>query len=110
MQIAVIQFQRASFELTGYDRAVLSRVAHIQRRDGGTIRIVAHASQDATGERANYDVSYRRAVAVADTLMSLGVPRSAIVAEAASDNEPAYATTSARGVAANRRADIFLDL
>ena len=42
--------------------------------------------------------------------MALGVPRSAIVAEAASDSEPKYATNTARGIAANRRAEIFLDL
>ncbi len=33
----------------------------------------------------------------------MGVPRSAIVAEAASDGEPAYDTNTARGVAASRR-------
>lgn len=116
MQVAVIQFGRASSGLGGNDQAVLARVAQIQRRNGGTVRIVAHASQDVSGstdqalELGNYNVSRRRALAIADTLMRLGVPRSAIVAEAASDNEPAYATNTARGVAANRRAEIFLDL
>ncbi len=42
--------------------------------------------------------------------LSLGVPRNAIVAEAACDSEPKYTTDTARGVAANRRAEIFLDL
>ncbi len=116
MQVAVIQFERASSGLQGNDRAVLSRVAELQKRNGGKVRIVAHASQDATassGEaqaRGNFDVSRRRALVVADTLVQLGVPRTAIIAEAASDGEPAYATDTARGIAANRRADIFLDL
>jgi flagellar motor protein MotB len=39
----------------------------------------------------------------------LGVPASAIVAEAASDDEPVYETNTARGVAANRRAEVFID-
>jgi outer membrane protein OmpA-like peptidoglycan-associated protein len=116
MQVAVIQFGRASFGLGDNDRAVISHVAQTQKRNGGTVRIVAHASQDATAsssaelERGNYDVSRRRALAIADQLVRHGVPRSAIIAEAASDYEPAYATTTARGIAANRRAEIFLDL
>jgi flagellar motor protein MotB len=39
----------------------------------------------------------------------LGVPANRIVAEAASDAEPAFETSSARGIAANRRAEIFVD-
>lgn len=116
MQIAVIQFGRASSGLGGNDYDVLARVAQIQRRNGGTIRVVAHADQDAYGasaaqlERGNYEVSRRRALAVARQLRALGVPGDRIVAEAASDDEPVYQTTSARGIAANRRAEIFLDI
>jgi outer membrane protein OmpA-like peptidoglycan-associated protein len=115
IQVAVIQFGRASSGLGGNDDGVLARVAQMQKRNGGTVRIVAHASQDVSAssaeamERGNYDVSRRRALAVADQLMRLGVPRSAIVAEAASDGEPAYGTDTARGVAANRRAEVYLD-
>lgn len=116
VQVAVIQFGRSSSGLGGNDEAVLSRVAKIQKQNGGTIRIVAHASQDVTAassgalERGNYEVSRRRALAIANSLMRMGVPRGAIVAEAASDDEPVYATNTARGVAANRRAEIYLDL
>ena len=115
MEIAVIQFGRASSGLGGTDQQVLSQVAQIYRRNGGTVRIVAHASQDVNGqspdaiERGNYDVSRRRAIAIADQLMRYGVPRSSIIAEAASDGEPAYGTNTARGVAANRRAEVFID-
>ena len=59
--------------------------------------------------RANYEVSRQRALAVANQLVRLGVPANRIVAEAASDAEPAFETTSARGIAANRRAEIFVD-
>ena len=115
LQIAVIQFNRASSGLGGNDLAILSRVAQIQRKNGGTVRIVAHAAQDASGssadaiEQGNYEVSKRRALAIANQLMALGVPKSSIIAEAASDNEPIYETNTARGLAANRRAEISLD-
>ena len=44
----------------------------------------------------------RRALAVAQQLRALGVPKDRIVAEAASDDEPIYQTSTARGIAANR--------
>ena len=112
----MIQFGRASSGIDGLDAAILARVAQIQRKNGGTVRIVAHADQDVSGssasalERGNYEVSRRRALAIANQLMALGVPRGAIVAEAASDAEPAYDTNTARGVAANRRAEVFIEL
>jgi outer membrane protein OmpA-like peptidoglycan-associated protein len=115
MQVAVIQFGRASSGLGGDDQSVLASVAQIQKRNGGTVRIVAHASQDVSGssvdaiERGNYEVSRRRALAVVAQLERNGVPRSAIIAEAASDAEPKYSTATPRGVAANRRAEVFID-
>lgn len=115
MQVAVIQFGRSSSGLGGNDHDVLARVAEIQRRNGGTIRVVAHADQDAVGasasqiERGNFEVSRRRALAVAQQLRALGVPKDRIVAEAASDDEPIYQTSTARGIAANRRAEVFID-
>ena len=115
MQVAVIQFGRASSGLGGNDYDVLAQVAQIQRRNGGRIRVVAHADQDAYGasaaqiERGNFEVSRRRALAVAQQLRALGVPRDRIVAEAASDDEPVYQTNTARGIAANRRAEVFID-
>lgn len=115
MQIAVIQFGRASSGLGGNDQSVLSSVAQIQKHNGGTVHIVAHASQDVSGssvdaiERGNYEVSKRRALAIVAQLERDGVPRNAIIAEAASDAEPRYSTATARGVAANRRAEVSID-
>lgn len=111
----MIQFGQGAASLMGNDFAVLQKVAEIQRNNGATVRIVAHAQQDAYGSsadqvaRANYEVSRQRALAVANQLVRLGVPANRIVAEAASDAEPAFETTSARGIAANRRAEIFVD-
>jgi flagellar motor protein MotB len=101
--------------LGGNDYAVLAKVAQIQRTNGATVRVVAHSDQDATASsvealaRGNFEVSRRRALAVANQLVQLGVPVDRIVAEAASDGEPVYQTNTARGVAANRRAEIFVD-
>ena len=112
---AVIQFGRASSGLGGNDYQVLSQVAQMFRRNGGTVRIVAHASQDVNGssaemiERGNYEVSKRRALVIVAQLERMGVPKSSIIAEAASDSEPAYGTDTARGVAANRRAEVYID-
>jgi outer membrane protein OmpA-like peptidoglycan-associated protein len=115
IEVAVIQFGRASSGLGDNDLGVLARVAQMQRRNGGSVRVVAHSARDAYGssdadlERGNYEVSKRRALAIANQLMQLGVPRSAIIAEAASDGEPMYETNTARGIAANRRAEVYLD-
>ena len=93
----------------------LARVAQVQRSNGGKVRIVAHSAQDAAGSspevlaRDNFEVSRQRAIAVANQLMRLGVPANRIAAEAASDEEPAYETNTARGIAANRRAEIFVE-
>lgn len=111
----MIQFGAGSAGLTGNDFAILQRVAEIQKNNRATVRIVAHALQDASGSspdqvtRGSYEVSRQRALAVANQLVRLGVPANRIVAEAASDADPAYETTSARGIAANRRAEIFLE-
>jgi outer membrane protein OmpA-like peptidoglycan-associated protein len=105
LQVAVIQFGPSSTGLDGLDSEVLARVAEIQRENGGTVRIVAHAAQD----RDNLDVSRRRALAIAQELRRLGVPTGQMVAEAASDEEPIYQTGTARGLAANRRVEVFMD-
>ncbi|CAN5746817.1 hypothetical protein BH11PSE3_BH11PSE3_49970 [soil metagenome] len=115
MQVAVIQFGRGSSGLGGTDMSVLQKVAEIQKTNGATVRVVAHSLQDASASsipaltRANYEVSRLRALAIANQLVRLGVPVDRIVAEAASDSEPVYETNTARGIAANRRADIFVD-
>jgi outer membrane protein OmpA-like peptidoglycan-associated protein len=115
VQIAMIQFGPMSSELNGKDQAVLARVAQVQRVNGGKVRIVAHSAQDAAGpspdaqSRDNFEVSRQRALAVANQLLRLGVPANRIAAEAASDEEPAYETNTARGIAANRRAEIFVE-
>jgi outer membrane protein OmpA-like peptidoglycan-associated protein len=115
MQVAVIQFGRNSAGLSADDVEVLARVAQIQRRNGGTVRVLGHALKDAVGsspaeiKNGNLNLSIKRAEAVAKFLIRNGVPSNAIVMEGVSDEEPVYETRTARGIAANRRAEVFID-
>ena len=115
LQVAVIQFNQGSSALNGEDWAVLHDVALIHKRNGGTVLVYAHASQDVYGssvqrlKTGNLDVSVRRGNAVVNALIRAGVPKRAIVMEALSDEEPIYSTVTARGIAANRRTEIFFE-
>ena len=114
MQVAVVQFSRASSGLSSDDLSVLRDVAEIQKKQGGTVRIVGHASQDSTGadvqrlQQGNYTVSLARANAIAAQLARFGVPRNAVIVEAAGDQQPEYEPVTAVAVASNRRAEIYL--
>jgi outer membrane protein OmpA-like peptidoglycan-associated protein len=114
MQVAVVQFSRASSGLSSDDLAVLRDVAEIQKKQGGTVRIVGHASQDSTGadvqrlQQGNYTVSLARANAIAAQLARFGVPRNAVIVEAAGDQQPEYEPVTELAVASNRRAEIYL--
>ncbi len=111
----MIQFNQGSSALDGDDWAVLHDVAQIHKRNGGTVLVYAHASQDVYGaslqrlKTGNLDVSIRRGTAIVNALIRAGVPKDAIIMEALSDEEPIYTTATARGIAANRRAEIFFD-
>lgn len=115
LQVAVIQFGRNSSGLSGDDVQVLRSVADIHRRNGGTVRVLGHASRDVSGtsvadiRNGNLNLSIKRAEAVSALLVRYGVPAEAIVVEGVSDEEPVYETRTARGVAANRRAEVFID-
>jgi outer membrane protein OmpA-like peptidoglycan-associated protein len=113
-RIAVIYFRHGSASLQGRDRKVLRDVAQIYERQGRDLRVVGHASSrtaamDPVDHRmANFDTSLKRAQAVVDALVSMGVPRDAIQLEARGDNEPVYHEFMPTGEAGNRRAEIFL--
>ena len=115
LQVAIIQFGRSSSALGEEGSDVIARVAQIQRSNGGKVRIVGHAAQDVEGssvsqiEDGNMRISVARARSVASLLVRDGVPASAIVIEGESDENPAYETRTARGLAANRRAEVYLD-
>ena len=110
---AVIYFAHGSAALADGDRAVLRRVADIQRAHDAVLRVVGHASAgvgddaSAGAKLANFRAALRRAQAVAGALARFGVPRSRIEVESRSDNDPAWSNATPLGEAANRRADVY---
>ena len=112
---AVVRFPAGSASLVPAARDTLRLVADLHREQGGTIRVVGHAStrtREMPVERhkmVNFGVSLRRAQVVADALIRLGVTPEAISVGAMSDNEPIYHEWMPSGEAGNRRAEIFLD-
>lgn len=114
-QLAVIYFSHGAAALNGQDREVLREVAKLQQRRGANLRIVGHASSrtatmDMVKHRVvNLDISMARAETVADTLVSMGVPRDRIRVEARADRDPVYHEFMPTGEAGNRRAEIFLE-
>jgi len=115
MRLATIGFGSGSAQLDRGDRGAVEQVASIQRRQGGLVVVVGHASREAGDARsvqdriANLNVSLDRANAVARALERAGVPAGSIRVEARGDSEPAIAATTAAAEAANRRVEIFID-
>jgi len=112
---AIIFFPNGSAALDDQDRKVLRDLARLREQRGGSLRIVGHASswtQNATPEQhqlANFEMSLKRANAVLDELLQLGVPAEAAQAEAVGDAEPVYHEFMPSGEAGNRRVEIFLE-
>jgi outer membrane protein OmpA-like peptidoglycan-associated protein len=114
-RLATIGFASGSARLDRGDRGEVAQVASIQRRQGGTVVVVGHASREADDARsvhdriANLTISLERANAVARALERAGVPGSAIRVEARGDSQPAVAGLTPAAEAANRRVEIFID-
>lgn len=113
-RVAVIYFGHGSTGLDGNDRDVLRQVARIAERREVTVRVVGHASSRTAAmgliehRMANLDISMQRAETVADTLVSMGVPRGRIKVEGRGDRDPVYHEFMSTGEAGNRRTEIFL--
>ena len=114
--VAVIYYAYGSKRLSDSDRAVLAQVAAQQRANGAVVRVVGHASTRVDSadpvetKIANFSIAYDRAQVVASELIRLGVPADHVHVVSASDTQPAYSEATKRGEAANRRADIYLDV
>ena len=111
--IAVIFFGFGSSGLNATDMQVLRDVATLHGQRGGQILVVGHASSR-TGtmspvqhQMANFNISVRRANAVAEALGRLGVAGNAIRTEAVSDSQPVYHEFMPTGETGNQRAEIF---
>ncbi len=113
--VAVIYFGHSSAQLDAGDRSVLSEVVALQRQRGGTIRVVGHASAhtgvvDQIKHRlANFEMSLKRANAVAAGLVALGAAKDEVRAEAKGDAQPIFHEFMPTGEAGNRRTEIFLE-
>lgn len=112
---ASVPFGHGSTSLSASDHALLREVVAQYKKTGGALTVVGHASSR-TGDMsalehklANFDISVRRAEAVARDLMRLGVPARAIYVGAVSDSEPVYREVMPQGEAYNRRTEIFLN-
>jgi outer membrane protein OmpA-like peptidoglycan-associated protein len=115
VKVATILFADGSSRLDDEARHILGQVAKLHGEQGGTLRVVGHASMRTKPidperhAKVNEGVSIARANAVAGQLARLGVQRDTIVVTARGDSEPAYYEVMGTGEAGNRRAEIFLD-
>ncbi len=113
--VAVIYFSHSSAQLDASDRGVLREVVALHHQRGGTIRVVGHASArtgvvDQIGHRlANFEMSLKRANAVAAGLVALGAAKNEVRAEARGDAQPVFHEFMPTGEAGNRRTEIFLE-
>jgi outer membrane protein OmpA-like peptidoglycan-associated protein len=113
--VAVIYFGHGSARLDANDRGVLRDIVALHRQRGGAIRVVGHASAH-TGvvdqirhRMANFEMSLKRANAVAAGLVALGVAEEEVRAEARGDAQPVFHEFMPTGEAGNRRTEIFLE-
>ena len=89
-------------------------MVRLQRKNGGQVQIVGHASSRTRNlspiahKMTNFAVSAKRADKVAGELMRLGVNKKDILIAAVSDAEPAFYEIMPSGEAGNRRTDIYL--
>lgn len=111
---AVIQFARDSDALDSRDRSILEDVARLQRERGTNLLVVGHASArtaQMTRERQlelHYDISQRRADAVARALRDAGVAPGVLFAQAMGADAQLYQESMPSGEVANQRVEIYL--
>jgi len=111
----VIYFAHGSSSLNGTDLARIRQVAQVFRQQGGSVRVVGHASlrtgdmDPVSRQSANLEISWQRAQAVADALRRQGVPGERVTTTAVSDSQPLYFEVMPSGEAGNRRVEIYLE-
>lgn len=114
-KVATIQFSSGSSQLDMRDLQVLQKVAALQQQNGGTIRVIGHASSRTRSmdpvrhKMVNYSVSVARADTIARQLVRLGALKSKIFVGAVSDTQPIFYEVMPTGEAGNRRAEIYID-
>jgi len=114
-QVATILFGNGSAKLNSSDRRVLRQVVAHHKQNGGTLRVVGHASSrtqnldPARHQLVNFKISAARADAVLKQLVRYGTRTSNLVVGSVSDTMPKYLESMPSGEAGNRRAEVFLD-
>ena len=112
---AVIYFALGSTGIDKEGRDALHKLARYHKQNGGSLRVIGHASnrtKELSPERhelVNFDISFKRARAVADELIRHGVAPDRLEVVAMSDSSPAYQEWMPSGEAGNRRAEVFID-
>jgi outer membrane protein OmpA-like peptidoglycan-associated protein len=109
-----VEFPSDSAALDNSARETIRKAAEAYRNDGRRIRIVGHAA-GGTADRAtddhmlaNFEMSLKRATAVSNELIRLGVDPGSIVVEAVGDRS-ADGTPGAISEARSHSADIYLE-
>lgn len=112
---AVVKFRHGSDNISTRNRRRLASIVERHKAQGGTIRVVGHASSRTRNlpvlqhKLANFRISLDRAHAVARELIRQGVRPSDVFVEARSDGEPLYFESMPAGEAENRRAEVYLE-
>lgn len=103
-----INFQTEGFGLSAANKTELTAVAAaIKACPQATVTVVGHT--DNTGDdETNVPLSKDRAQAVADYLVSQGVPAGSVSAEGAGSSQPVVSNDTADGRAQNRRTEIIV--
>ncbi|USG60035.1 OmpA family protein [Sneathiella marina] len=112
--VEIIFFQQGSNRIGRNDKQKLRKIAETQLRSGGVLKVVGHASSR-TRELpldehmlVNLNASQRRATAVAQTFLDLGVAGDNMIVESVSDSVPLSVEAMPSEEAKNRRVEIFL--
>ncbi len=115
-QVAQIQFAYGVAKLSSVDVGVLRKVSLAWKKHrSAPVMVIGHASSKtenmslAEHEKANRLISERRASAVINQLLALGVSPEAIYVSAEGASDPRYFEGVPAGEAGNRRVEIFMD-
>ncbi|MEE8563455.1 MAG: OmpA family protein [Alphaproteobacteria bacterium] len=115
VSVGTVYFANGSAKISGKYNRTLRAIAAMQKKRGGTLRVIGHASSRTRDikplghQLANFRISLARAKAVAHQLMHHGAPSSSVAVSGVADNQPIYHEFMPLGEAANRRAEIYLE-
>lgn len=113
-QAGIIRFGNGSSRLSGSDRGVIRELVPLIREYNANVEIVGHASSRTRNmdpsehKLINFEVSLKRANAVAQALINAGAPSDRISVVAVGDSQPVSSEAMPAGEADNRRAEIYL--